>query len=86
MDRELEVIKNRLQSGFPQGSEVPEDDEEKKQATEALMVIVKYILRSTDQDKMADWISGLEQINQTDHLHWSQIPSGSGSSLRCDVR
>lgn len=67
MDGELEVMKNRLHSGFPQSSEIPEDDEQKKQAKEALMVIIKYTLRGTDQDKMAEWISGSEQMNEIDN-------------------
>lgn len=76
VDDELEVIKNRLHSGFPQSSEIPEVDEEKKQANEALMVIIKYILRSTDQDKMTEWISGLEQMNEIGHLIWTEISPG----------
>lgn len=76
VDDELEAIKNRLHSGFPQSSQIPEDDEEKAQANEALMVIIKYILRSTDQDKMAEWISGLEQMNEIEHLIWTEISPG----------
>lgn len=85
VDGQLEVIQNRLRSGFPQSSEIPEEDEEKRQANEALMVIIKYILRGTDQDTMAEWISGLEQTNETGPLNWSEISSGSGpGSVTCN--
>lgn len=68
VDVELEETKKRLNSGFFQRSE---DNKEKKQAGTALMVIIKSILRSTDQDEVAEWISGLEQMNETNGFNWN---------------
>lgn len=68
MDVELEETKKRLNSGFFQRLE---DNKEKKQAGTALMVIIKSILRSTDQDEVAEWISGLEQMNETNGFNWN---------------
>lgn len=67
VDVELET-KKRLNSGFFQSLE---DNKEKKQAGTALMVIIKYILRSTDQDEVAEWISGLEQMTETNGFNWN---------------
>lgn len=62
VDGELHVIKEYLHSGFPKCSKAPEDEEETKQAKEALLVIIKHILRSTDQENMVKWFSGLKQM------------------------
>lgn len=62
MDGELEAIRERLLSDVPKCSENPEGDEETAQAKEALVVIIKHVLRSTDQDKMAEWFSGWKQM------------------------
>lgn len=62
VDGELEAIRERLLSDDPKCSEIPEGDEEATQAKEALAVIIKHVLRSTDQDKMAQWLSGWNQM------------------------
>lgn len=59
---QLDAIRERLLSDVPKGSQIPEADEETAQAQEALVVIIKHILRSTDQDKMAEWFSGWNQM------------------------
>lgn len=64
VDGELHVIKEYLHSGFPKCSKAPEDEEETKQAKEALLVIIKHILRGTDQENMVKWFSGLKQMNK----------------------
>lgn len=67
VDVELET-KKHLNSAFFQ---ILEDNREKKQAGTALMVIRKYILRSKDQDEVAEWISGLEQMTETNGFNWN---------------
>lgn len=62
MDGELDAIRERLLSDVSKCSEIPEGDE-MTQAKEALVVIIKHVLRSTDQDEMAEWFSGWNQIN-----------------------
>lgn len=82
VDVELEEIRKRLDSGFPQSSE---DEEEKKQAGKALMVIITYLLRSSDQDELAVWITGLERMNETDGFSWTRISPGSDDCRRVFV-
>lgn len=64
VDGELHVIKEYVHSGFPKCSKAPEDEEESKQAKEALLVIIKHILRGSEQEKMVKWFSGLKQMNK----------------------
>lgn len=69
MDGELDAIRERLLSDVLKRSETPEGDEETTQAKEALVVIIKHILRSTDQDKMAEWFSGWNRMNRCGCFH-----------------